>query len=88
MAYLANLPDHALESITAVAKTGIYFGYARVRRDLETTENAEGDEPATLTDADLGVFPMAMSLGYNPYYGNKKITAVCPVLSFLLLQPG
>lgn len=74
---VANLPDSALEPITSVAKTGIYFGYARVHRDHEGSE-LEGMFAAH----DLEIQPMVMSLGWNPYYKNEKLTAVgnCPDL--------
>ncbi|KDQ07577.1 hypothetical protein BOTBODRAFT_38662 [Botryobasidium botryosum FD-172 SS1] len=73
--HTANLPDEALEPLASATHPGIYFGYARVRRDRGTGEKAETEEIANLTDADLDAFPMAMSLGFNPYYKNKKMTA-------------
>ena len=70
--FKANLPDDALGPITSVAKTGIYFGYAQV------SEKHEGDEDqGTFENDDLKVWPMVMSLGWNPYYRNEKLTAVC-----------
>ncbi len=70
-ALAANLPEDALEPITSVAKTGIYFGYAQV---LERHQGPE--EKGTFQGTDLEVQPMVMSLGWNPYYKNEKMTAV------------
>ena len=33
------------------------------------------DHPTSLRDQDYAVWPMVMSVGYNPYYGNKEMTA-------------
>ncbi|KAF8322031.1 riboflavin kinase [Clavulina sp. PMI_390] len=68
--HTANLPDDALEPITSVAKTGIYYGFAKVYEDHEGTE-----EKGTFAPEDLIVLPMVMSLGWNPYYKNEKLTA-------------
>jgi len=67
----ANLPDGALEPITSAAKTGIYYGYARVHLDHKGPEDV-----GSFGDEDLDVLPMVMSLGWNPFYKNKKLTAV------------
>ncbi|KAB5593395.1 Riboflavin kinase [Ceratobasidium theobromae] len=60
----ANLPDESLDPMTTVAKHGIYFGYARVHFP-------EGKAP----EQDMKVWPMVMSMGWNPYYKNVKFTA-------------
>jgi len=68
--HTANLPEDALGPITSVAKTGIYYGFARV------TEEHHGDEErGTFGVEDLKVLPMVMSLGWNPYYKNENLTA-------------
>ncbi|CAE6480488.1 unnamed protein product [Rhizoctonia solani] len=59
----ANLPDESLDPMTSVAKPGIYFGYARVHF---TDKGPESDRK---------VWPMVMSMGWNPYYKNEKLTA-------------
>ncbi|KAJ1311002.1 hypothetical protein OPQ81_009509 [Rhizoctonia solani] len=59
----ANLPDESLDPMTSVAKPGIYFGYARVHF---------GDKAP---ESDRKVWPMVMSMGWNPYYKNEKLTA-------------
>lgn len=54
--------------MSSVAQTGVYFGYARV---LPNNTNKDA-----LSEDNCKVHPMVMSLGYNPYYDNKKMTAV------------
>ncbi|KAF7313608.1 Flavokinase domain-containing protein [Mycena chlorophos] len=63
----ANLPDESITPISTVAKTGVYYGYAQV---LPPTEGAEQFGPD-----DFKVQPMVMSLGWNPFYKNKQLTA-------------
>ncbi|KAF7776360.1 hypothetical protein Agabi119p4_4753 [Agaricus bisporus var. burnettii] len=63
----ANLPDEATEAMTVVAKTGVYYGYAQVIPPAERKGEFEKGE--------LAVLPMVMSLGWNPFYDNKKMTA-------------
>jgi hypothetical protein len=42
----------------------------------------EGDEKRRLGSEDGKVWPMVMSVGYNPYFKNEKVTAVChPIIS-------
>ncbi|KAG8747910.1 riboflavin kinase [Ceratobasidium sp. 414] len=60
----ANLPDESLDPMTSVAKPGIYYGYARV--------HLEGQG---VPEQDKQVWPMVMSMGWNPYYKNEKLTA-------------
>ncbi|KAG8885183.1 riboflavin kinase [Tulasnella sp. 331] len=67
----ANLPDEdALESMRSTTKTGIYFGYARVHPTV-----AETGKPGDVKDEELETYPMVMSLGWNPFYKNEKLTA-------------
>jgi len=49
-----------------VAKTGVYYGYARIYPPSESTP---------LSDEDTRVLPMVMSLGWNPFYKNERLTA-------------
>lgn len=69
MCGLANLPDDSIEEMTAVAETGVYYGYAQVI--------PPSDEAMEFGKEELVVLPMVMSVGYNPFYDNKKLTAVC-----------
>lgn len=64
--------------MTSVVKTGIYYGFARVYEDHVGAETKGAFSPA-----DLEILPMVMSLGWNPYYKNEKLTAVREVF-FLL----
>ncbi|KAG9045020.1 riboflavin kinase [Tulasnella sp. UAMH 9824] len=66
----ANLPDEALESMAAVTTTGIYYGYARVHPVIE-----ESGKMGDCQGEDLETYPMVMSLGWNPFYKNEKMTA-------------
>ncbi|KAL0949549.1 hypothetical protein HGRIS_009598 [Hohenbuehelia grisea] len=63
----ANLPDESLPPMSSVTKTGVYYGYAQVippRKDDDT-----------LSRTDVEVLPMVMSLGWNPFYKNERLTA-------------
>ena len=48
-----------------VAKTGVYYGFAQVILPSVGFGKEE-----------LGVLPMVMSVGHNPFYGNDKLAAV------------
>ncbi|TCD71355.1 riboflavin kinase [Steccherinum ochraceum] len=62
----ANLEESSLVQIESkTRRTGVYYGYARV------AQAAEGDND---------VLPMVMSVGYNPYYKNEKLTAEIHVM--------
>jgi riboflavin kinase len=39
----------------------------------------DGDEKRRLKDEDGKIWPMVMSVGYNPYFKNEKVTAVCHI---------
>ncbi|KAJ3515438.1 hypothetical protein NMY22_g14452 [Coprinellus aureogranulatus] len=61
----ANLPDESITPMSSVANTGVYYGYAQV-----VTEPTDGFKLE-----DVKVLPMVMSLGWNPFYKNEKLTA-------------
>jgi FAD synthase len=65
----ANLPDESLPAMSSVTQTGVYYGYAQV---LSVPKDGE----APLRDEDRLIHPMVMSLGWNPFYKNKQLTAV------------
>ncbi|KAI0080724.1 riboflavin kinase [Panus rudis PR-1116 ss-1] len=69
----ANLPDESLPPMSTVTQTGVYFGYAQV-----SPYNDEGKQ--VLFGEDTAILPMAMSLGYNPFYKNKQLTAEIHVI--------
>lgn len=58
---IANLPDESITPISSVCEQGVYYGFAQV--DAENPE-------------DSAVHPMVMSLGWNPFYKNERLTAV------------
>ncbi|TRM68321.1 hypothetical protein BD626DRAFT_534414 [Schizophyllum amplum] len=66
----ANLPDESITPLSSVAKPGVYFGYAQVIPPTSTS-----DEPSRAwRPEDRKVLPMAMSMGWNPFYKNEKLT--------------
>ncbi|PVG04199.1 riboflavin kinase [Serendipita vermifera] len=67
--HTANLPDEALERLDSRIKTGIYFGYAQVRPECPN------GTASSLPSDDYLVYPMVMSIGWNPFYKNEKMTA-------------
>lgn len=64
----ANLPDESLPAMSSVTKTGVYYGYAQIY--------SPEAEKTPLAEEDAKVFPMVMSLGWNPFYKNERMTAV------------
>jgi riboflavin kinase len=54
--------------MASVARPGVYYGYAQVY-----LANGQISE---LHPEDLVVLPMVMSLGWNPFYKNERMTAV------------
>lgn len=86
----ANLPvDDAATPWIAGARSGVYFGWASLllppshpdsasavstSTSTSTTATPKTDEPAFL------VYPMVMSIGYNPFYGNTVRSAEVHVL--------
>ncbi|THH17606.1 hypothetical protein EW146_g3234 [Bondarzewia mesenterica] len=63
----ANLPDGSVTSMSSVCKTGVYYGYAQVSRTKDGHDE--------LANSDSKVYPMVMSLGWNPFYKNERLTA-------------
>ncbi|KAK3830768.1 MAG: riboflavin kinase [Linnemannia elongata] len=62
----ANLPEEAIAAQDDKLVTGIYYGWAQV---VESTNSSLATScPAT-------VYPMVMSLGWNPFYKNEKKSA-------------
>ncbi|KAM4062964.1 riboflavin kinase domain-containing protein [Hirsutella rhossiliensis] len=70
----ANLPvDASLTSWIADTPSGVYFGYASLALPAD-----HPDRPAD--DAGFALFPMVMSIGYNPFYKNTVRSAEVHVL--------
>ncbi|KAG9307804.1 hypothetical protein G9A89_023369 [Geosiphon pyriformis] len=60
----ANLSEDAIDALCKGLATGIYFGWAQVIKS-----NLESELPTT------PIYPMVMSLGWNPYFKNEKQSA-------------
>lgn len=60
----ANLPDESITPLSTSVKTGVYYGYAQVIPPKDKWP-----------PGDTKVLPMAMSLGWNPFYKNERLTA-------------
>ncbi|KAL4075760.1 hypothetical protein V8B97DRAFT_1926444 [Scleroderma yunnanense] len=63
----ANLPEESLPDMVATVEPGVYYGYAQV-------PPGQGNE-TKLRPEDHQVWPMVMSLGWNPFYKNERMTA-------------
>ena len=61
----ANLPDESIIPMSSACKPGVYFGYSQVYG---------------LSGQEGKLHPMVMSLGWNPFYKNERLTAVCILL--------
>jgi riboflavin kinase len=68
----ANLPDESLPAMSSVTKTGVYYGYAQIY--------CPQHENTPLPEEDAKVLPMVMSLGWNPFYKNERMTAEIHIL--------
>ncbi|KAL7282170.1 hypothetical protein ACG7TL_003639 [Trametes sanguinea] len=68
----ANLPDESMTPMSSVTEAGVYYGYAQVSR--------EKDGQVILPEEDGRVHPMVMSLGTNPFYKNKNMSAEIHIL--------
>jgi riboflavin kinase len=63
----ANLPDESIFPLSTVAKTGVYYGYAQII--------PPESQRTALDIGDLMIYPMVMSLGWNPFYKNERLSA-------------
>lgn len=70
-----------------VTPPGVYFGYAQVSA-RRSDNQVDAPSSGTLDEEQTGVHPMVMSLGWNPFYGNKKLTAVRHSSTILLRFSG
>ncbi len=80
-------------------ESGVYYGWAGVDVDEDGNRCGNGDgetegkrEGQGEAKAKGNVWPMVMSIGWNPYYKNTKRSVVCPPLTssdpFYLLPPS
>ncbi|OAF61988.1 riboflavin kinase [Pseudogymnoascus destructans] len=80
----ANLPVTSAPWIST-ADSGVYFGWASLRLSSSHPSHPANDKDADEDAAELvpeerrkegwRVFPMVMSIGYNPFYGNTLRSA-------------
>ena len=71
----ANLPvDDSVTSWISNVPSGVYFGYASL-----ALPESHPDRPSGNSDAFL-IYPMVMSIGYNPFYKNTVRSAEVHVL--------
>jgi riboflavin kinase len=56
-------------------KTGIYYGWAQVVKAKSAEAGAASEEGDQSSAATATVYPMVMSLGWNPFYKNEKKSA-------------
>ncbi|PFH59564.1 hypothetical protein XA68_12196 [Ophiocordyceps unilateralis] len=67
----ANLPvDASLTPWITDLSSGVYFGYASL-----ALPDAHPQRPADIGPAGFALFPMVMSIGYNPFYKNPVRSA-------------
>jgi riboflavin kinase len=73
----ANIPVESTPWIES-AESGVYFGWAGVKLDLSEPSSAETTESVPEPEQKEGwqLFPMVMSIGYNPFYKNTVRSAV------------
>ncbi|KFH46378.1 Riboflavin kinase-like protein [Hapsidospora chrysogenum ATCC 11550] len=78
----ANLPvDESTTPWIADAKSGVYFGYASLSHPpTPTTTSPSPDSSSHPPTASFRIFPMVMSIGYNPFYKNTIRSAEVHIL--------
>lgn len=79
----ANLPvDATVTPWISDAKSGVYFGWAALELAKDhpnyTPSSSSSSSPAG--EAGFSIFPMVMSIGYNPFYNNTVRSAEVHVL--------
>ncbi|KAK8069437.1 riboflavin kinase [Apiospora phragmitis] len=78
----ANLPvEEAQISWIANITSGVYFGYAALKLPANHPDipSASSNSSST-TSQKYHIFPMVMSIGYNPFYKNSKRSAEVHIL--------
>ncbi|AGO10346.1 AaceriABL109Wp [[Ashbya] aceris (nom. inval.)] len=85
----ANVPIEQLPDEVNELATGVYFGWARVRpradQEAKIHHRHDGSEViynygSQLSEIELGVFPIVLSVGWNPFYNNSKKTVELHIL--------
>ncbi|KJE88368.1 riboflavin kinase [Capsaspora owczarzaki ATCC 30864] len=70
----ANLPEDIANSMSEGISTGIYYGWASVTQS-KASGSGSSSTPAPAAPAAAPVYPMVMSVGWNPFYKNEKRSA-------------
>lgn len=73
----ANLPDTSIVDYATTLSTGVHYGWARVLNPAPAGSAAAAHDE---------VFPMVMSIGWNPFYENTRRTAVSAPPPFPFLR--
>ncbi|KAF4125579.1 riboflavin kinase [Geosmithia morbida] len=84
----ANLPvDDTVTPWISSVKSGVYFGYASIllpppaQADGGAQQDEDAQQAGSSTDErGFRIFPMVMSIGYNPFYKNTVRSAEVHVL--------
>ncbi|KAG0266649.1 riboflavin kinase [Mortierella polycephala] len=86
----ANLPEESVDAQGHHMETGIYYGWAQVvvknkpkhnndhnksKNSLLVAGSASSSTASLATHCPAIVYPMVMSLGWNPFYKNEKKSA-------------
>ncbi|KAF9577699.1 riboflavin kinase, partial [Lunasporangiospora selenospora] len=80
----ANLPEESIAEQEKEMVTGIYYGWAQVvakdsHQNSGTTSSSSSSAASSTSSLALShpatVYPMVMSLGWNPFYKNEKKSA-------------
>ncbi|KAK6850689.1 hypothetical protein PG987_000323 [Apiospora arundinis] len=77
----ANLPvDEAQVSWIANITSGVYFGYAALKLPTDHPDRPSSSSSSDSSSGKYHIFPMVMSIGYNPFYKNSKRSAEVHIL--------
>ncbi|KAI1124549.1 hypothetical protein F5Y10DRAFT_249102 [Nemania abortiva] len=81
----ANLPvDAAATPWIAEARSGVYFGWASLALPAthpdSSSSSIANNNNTTTTTTPFQIYPMVMSIGYNPFYKNSVRSAEVHVL--------
>lgn len=77
----ANLPvDATVTPWISDAKSGVYFGWAALALGKDHPNCRPSSSPSPAGEGGISIFPMVMSIGYNPFYNNTVRSAEVHVL--------
>ncbi|KAM3541200.1 hypothetical protein ARSEF1564_005891 [Beauveria bassiana] len=77
----ANLPvDATLTPWIGDVTSGVYFGYASLSLPASHPDHNPSSSSSSSSSSTFSVFPMVMSIGYNPFYKNTVRSAEVHVL--------